>query len=240
MGYINEATNFDREHADMLVDMVMDFFSSQRPSSKSEEYKPILDQFDIIKDYKKQQVENLMEGSETYTFRDIVMYLSCPLNVKSKEEISNFGIRMPENPGNGTLNEFLTRSIIKNAIIMDGVPDSNEVDDKPLTLIDTNDLLENMASSMLTNRALLIYLYMTGKGKEFTELFGNIEILKKIEAGTIKEDELVDACPKEDEFLSVDQELDSDYLRILNSDLKFIKDEMQPKGFGGHSANILR
>ena len=228
MEYINDATKFDREHANMIVDMVLNFFSTQRPSSKSEEYKPILNQFDTIINYKRDQVASLMDGKESFTLENVMMYLSCPLDVKTSDEISNFGIRTSEPPLTGRLNEYLARCIVKNAIILDGVPAfEDEVDTKPLQLITIEDMINLMASSMLPNRGLLIYMYMTGKGKEFTKLFGNDDLLKKIEAGKeLTEKELMEGCPSE--FLDTDHELDADYLRFLKNDLEIIKDGFKP------------
>lgn len=234
-----ENMKFDREKAIYLIDCVLDFFSKTRPLANSESRNTsyqdeILGNFNTIIQYKREQVEKLIKGKKTFEWQDVMKYVSCPLDVETSKEIDNYGLKTKEYP-NGVLNESLSRNILKYALMYrdiylpDGLPD-----DMNVTLPCTQDVIDHFSPNMIKNNALLVYMFMTGRGKEFAKLFGNNKLLKDIDSYNKElgdnpqlEFDLKNYCVHS--TLSRSEELDSDYLKVLSTDLKFIKSKISDK-----------
>ena len=196
---------------DDIIDSVLKYYAIFSPKGTS---------FEPIIDYKRKQVYSLLDGKYDISCQELMMLLSCPLDIERKEDIRTFGIRAEEFPQNGKLNLALSESILYNAIL-ESMNDP-ELEDKPVTLPTKYETLKFYSESMLGNPSLLIYLFMTGKAKEFTEAHGDVDFLKRLDGVDYSENELVDRITK----LEKSDDLDPEYKEMYYNDLGFIKSKL--------------
>ena len=152
--------------------------------------------------YKMDQLDKLLDGKYDITPRDLMMYLSCPVGVENKNDITSFGIRTTNFPGNGRLNMFLSDKMLFHSLVGFEVNESYlekifdfELD-KPAKLVNKDDLLDYYAPSMLEDSSLLYYLFLTGRGEEFTRVFDDTTFLNKIEKGEFTEEDIKKKMPE--------------------------------------------
>ena len=152
--------------------------------------------------YKQKQLEKLLDGKYDITPRDLMMYLSCPIGIENKNDITNFGIRTSSIPGNGRLNMFLSDKILFHSLV--GFEVNEEYIervfdfelDRPTKLVNKDDLLEYYAPSMLEDSSLLYYLFLTGRGEEFTRVYNDTPFLSKLEKGEFTEEDIKKRMPE--------------------------------------------
>lgn len=168
-----------------------------RVSPSDIDYTPIVN-------YKVEQLYNLLGDSCDITPERLMMYLSCPIGIEDVDDISNFGIRTNSNPSNGRVNMHLSKMMLQRALLLAHGEEYDELFDKIIdseadianTLPSSEDYLNTYAPSMLEDTDLLYYLFMTGRGKEFTEIYGDDEFLKKLEGGLFTGEEILDRMPE--------------------------------------------
>ncbi|MBR2603600.1 MAG: hypothetical protein IKE10_01050 [Bacilli bacterium] len=187
-----------------------------------------IEDYTLFLDYKKSQVHKLTEGKDKLLLKDIMRYFSCPLDVESEEDITNFGLYVPDShPTNGRLNMILSEQLLNAALDYDPKDTDEEV-----TLINVNDIIGHNASGLLENVSLLFHLFITGRGKEFTQLFGDTALLIKMEGASDNgrsDIRLVESDFKKKEYKSPKEEFDSDFKRLYAEDLKLINEKLKVK-----------
>lgn len=206
---------------DELIKNVLDYYSKFSPEGTS---------FEPIIDYKRNQLYNLIGNNADITYRELMMYLSCPLDVEKKEDIKSFGIRNLEPPYNGVVNMALSDQIFYYALL-ESMEINPELDEEPLQLNLNYDYLKRYSTYMLDNTSLLIYLFMTGRGKEFTEEYGDSVFLQRLEGKKFSEDEIekkIEATKKRVADNPSD-EFSPKYKKMYAEDLEFIKSKLSVK-----------
>ena len=147
-------------------------------------------------------------------------YLSCPLAVEDKDKILNHGLlTLSSFPRNGVLNEAVSRRVMYNAIVRT-IPYYENM--APETLPTKEEVLECYGTHLIGNSSLLIYLFMTGRGDEFQDVFGDNDFLGKIESRQFDEITLKAETEKRK---TEGKELDSNFRSLIASDLTFIKEK---------------
>lgn len=184
------------EELNEVARCVLSLFKN-RVSPSDIDYTPIVN-------YKIEQLYNLLEDRYDITPERLMMYLTCPIGVESTDDITNFGIRTNSNPSNGRINMHLTKVTLQRALLLSHGEEYDELYDKIIdseedianTLPSSEDYLNIYAPSMLEETELLYYLFMTGRGSDFTEVYGDNEFLKKLEGGLFTGEEILDRMPE--------------------------------------------
>ena len=170
---------FDDKHAVNLVAFMVMSFLVDDVGAKDIDYRKVIE-------YKATQFRSLVNGNYDITPDTLMMYLTCPIGVENANDIKTFGIRTENAPGNGKINMHLTKMILfralENNYFRDQIFD-DEMDDID-TLPTSGDYLDVIAPSLLKEPELLYYLFLTGRGDKFTEIFGDIDKLTSFESGT--------------------------------------------------------
>lgn len=216
---------------DELIKNVLDYYVKLSPKTGDTSFKPIVD-------YKRVQVYNLLGDDIDFSYRDLMKYLSCPLDVEKKEDITSFGIRNVDNEDtptantlkNGVVNMALTEQIFYYALL-ESMDINPELDEAPTKLNLKSDYLKHYSTYMLDNTSLLVYLFMTGRGKEFTEEYGDPDFLLRLEGKNFTEDEIEKKVEETKNRISANPsaEFSPKYKKMYAEDLKFIKSKLAEK-----------
>lgn len=197
-----------KEDIDKFVDNILDYYRLQAPTG--------VDVSSIL-DYKKDQVKKFVGEATEIAVGTLMEYLSCPLAVEDKDNMFNHGLITLTFPRNVKLDEAISNTIMYNAIVRT-TPYYEYTG--PVTLPNKEDALKCYGTQLIGNSSLLVYLFMTGRGDEFKEVFGDTDFLEKIESGQFDEfslKEVVNARKTEG------KELDSNFRTLITSDLSFVK-----------------
>lgn len=176
---------YDKDAVNLVALIVM-LFLSDEVGAKDIDYKKIVE-------YKATQFRSLVNGNYNITPETLMMYLSCPIGVENAKDINTHGIRTNGGAGNGKINMHLSKMILYRALQNNYFRDKifdDEMDDID-TLPTKSDYLDVIAPSLLNEPALLYYLFFTGRGEEFTKIFGDIEKLKSFESGMFDGDKTI-------------------------------------------------
>ncbi len=140
-----------------------------------------LDYSEISK-YKNAQVKRLLGDNYNISADVLMMYLTLPIDVEDISTKPNFGIRTSGELPNGTINMHLTNKILKDALFgQTELIDRIFEDEDPLTLMGKGDYLDYISTSLLKEPALLYYLFFTGRGEDFNQIFGDSKLLKSFD-----------------------------------------------------------
>ena len=152
--------------------------------------------------YKFDQLDSLLDGKYNITPEDLMMYLSCPIGVENNNDIKNFGLRTDKEAGNGKINMHFSKMLLLQSFLATGADEEYQDRifdyelDQPDTLLNSSDYLDLYAPSMLDEPVLLTYLFLTGRGNEFTRIYRDVDFLKKLENGSFTGDEIKERFPK--------------------------------------------
>lgn len=230
LDYLNEKIN-GKGILDGVIKYLLEYYETEaKPKGIDEE------SFKKIIDYKRAQINNLIGDRTDYAFRDVMRLLSCPLDIDSADKIDNFGIRIPSKESyelgvtsNGVINSYLSYCILNSAL--DGELYIHENGTK---LITKDDMLTNYSTYLLPNTDLLLYLFLTGRGDEFNNLYKKTEgedalnFLSKLESGRFTQEEIEKRIEKtKEKQSSINDTFDADYRRLFTEDLKIIKEKLE-------------
>lgn len=157
------------------------------------EYAPIIE-------YKVRQLKSLLGDEYNIDSKDLMRYLSYPIGVQNLDDSDTFGIRTNKGSGNGKINMHLSKMILfrsmedDQSVLFDRLFDT-ELDDID-RLPGREEYLDCYVPSMLREPELLCYLFFTGRGEEFTKLFGDTAFLTRLEDGSFKPYEIEDRMPR--------------------------------------------
>lgn len=144
-----------------------------------------------ISKYKNAQVKRMLGDNYDVSPADLMMYLTLPIDVEDINTKPNFGIRTSGELPNGRINMHLTNKILFDALFGQTELLDRIFEEEPLILTNQGDYLDYISTSLLKEPALLYYLFFTGRGEDFNNIFGNPALLKSFEDGTFDGDAVV-------------------------------------------------
>lgn len=169
----------------LVIASVLDYFA-EKVNAKDVDYTQVAK-------YKAEQVMRMLGNTYNISPSDLMMYLTLPVGVEDINEKPNFGIRTSGELPNGRINMHLTNRILQDSLFGNSLQDKLFDDElgEITKVINSDDYLDYIATSLLKEPALLYYLFFTGRGEEFNRIFNDPDLLKSFEDSSFNGDEVV-------------------------------------------------